>query len=74
MKYPVFHSIPEVLTYGMLILVILLNLTVLIVIKQDTQELQHQQACLVGLFFKPNRASLTLADISGCSNVTIKPQ
>lgn len=78
MKFTIFQSVQEALTYGLLICVLVLNIIGLAISisavnesRTNTREVEKQQTCLVSLFFRPNRAQLTLADITGCSNVSI---
>lgn len=71
MRLKVFHSIPEALSYGLIVLLLVFNILLLTATSRDTQQIEHQQTCLVSLFFNPDRAQLTLADVSGCSKVSI---
>lgn len=83
MSFKVFHSIPEVLTYGLLILVLIFNIVGLAITlnvaqqakslaienRTNTEEIEKQQNCIAAFFLQPNRTGLTLTNLGVCGNV-----
>lgn len=69
MRFVLFHSLPEALTYTLLVLVIILNIVSLEIQHNNTQQIIRQQNCIAAFFLQPNRTGLTLTNLSICGNV-----
>ena len=83
MKAEVFHSLPEALTYFLLIIVLVVSVagdfsvysvlqrhsTLLEQDKADTVEIEQQQKCIAAFFLLPNRTGLTLSNLGVCADV-----
>jgi hypothetical protein len=68
-RRPVFNSVPEALTYFLLILLIGFNVLLLVIQNHNTQQIEQQQNCIAAFFLKPNRTGLTLTQIGVCGDV-----
>lgn len=83
MKHTIFHSLPELLTYGILVLVLVLNIvavSVSISISQTTKDLaaqdrastlqiEKEQNCIGAFFLQQNRTQLTLNNLKVCQPI-----
>ena len=75
-KFNIFHSIPEAMTYFLLILVMILNIVGLAInvnlghrLDNGVNQIERQQNCIAAFFLQPNRAGLTLTNLGVCGNV-----
>lgn len=69
-KFNIFHSVPEALTYSLLVLLIVFDILGIVLIKSYVQQIEQQQVCIVKFFLRPDRTSLTLNNLGpSCQDV-----
>lgn len=73
MRFAPFQSVQEALTYGLLLLMLIVNIgggiIMLGVIQQekaDTSTIEEQQLCFVTFFLQPNRTQITINNLQKC--------
>lgn len=88
MTAKVFHSLPEALLYGLLILVVSMNIYLLSIvvavnrteqtneqlIKNGVANIEEEQSCIGAFFLQGNRTELTLNNLKICQPVVQKLQ
>lgn len=86
--FKIFHSIPEALLYGLLILVLGLNiylLNIVIAVNQTEQtneqlikdgvaNIEEEQSCIGAFFLQGDRSNITLNNLKVCQPVINKLQ
>lgn len=83
MRFAIFQSVQEALVYGLLLIVLVLNIIGLAINisvateakslaaenSTNTREIEKQQNCIAAFFLQPNRTDITLANLGACADI-----